>query len=193
MCRVNAVIRTQEVDVGRNGMTRPDTNDGSLEGQLADLRLLFPMVTRGLRRRPLPAPATLKDTLRGKLFSSRHFLALMHLADAGRMSIGELAERLDVAMPTVSVVIHHLAEHGLVRLEGDAADRRRTFACIDPLHRRWVEAALNRFSAPLHRTLLRLQPEERACFVKAMRLLAEEVSTNETATCYPSRNNKESS
>ena len=157
-------------------MTQLETNNLSLTEDLTQLRLLLPTIIKGLHRRPTSLPAALEATLRTGPFSRRHFLVLIHLAESDGLSVSELSERLSVTLPTVSVVIHQLAAHGLVQLREDAADRRRTIVCIDPQHRQWVEAALAELSAPLRRTLCQLEPAERAGFMKAMRILAAEVA-----------------
>ena len=75
---------------------------GSSEHSALCLRLmqLFPRVTRGMRRwqdraAPAPVPAPL---------SPRHVAALEQIR-GGPLSVGELASRLDLTLPTVSGVL----------------------------------------------------------------------------------------
>jgi DNA-binding MarR family transcriptional regulator len=166
-------------------LTETESSEVALAEDLAELRLLLPKIIKGLRRhRPL-LPADLEASLRTGTFSGRHFLALMHLAETNELSVGELRERLDVTLPTVSAVIHQLADYGLVQLREDVADRRRTLVSIAPSHREWVDSALAGVSAPLRRTLLQLEARERAALLKALRILEGELAEGGIADSAP--------
>src|ERR1700746_3127222 len=94
---------------------------GSSEHSALCLRLmqLFPRVVRGMRRwhdRAAPAPSPL---------SPRHVAALEQIR-GGPLTVGELASRLDLTLPTVSGVLADLDRAGLVERRPDPADRRRT-------------------------------------------------------------------
>lgn len=155
-------------------MTDLEVDRMTVEEGLNHLRLLLPRVMKGLRRGSNSLPADLRATLQSSAFSGRHMLVLMHLAESDGLTVSGLSERLGVTLPTVSVVIHQLASYGLVERTDDPADRRRAIVRIDPLHREWVDAMLAQLTEPLRRTLVRLQPMERAVFVKALKILAEE-------------------
>lgn len=84
---------------------------GSSEHSALCLRLmqLFPRVTRGMRRwqdraAPVPVPSPL---------SPRHVAALEQIR-GGPLTVGELASRLDLTLPTVSGVLADLDRAGLV-------------------------------------------------------------------------------
>jgi DNA-binding MarR family transcriptional regulator len=84
---------------------------GSSEHSALCLRLmqLFPRVTRGMRRwqdRAAPAPAAL---------SPRHIAALEQIR-GGPLTVGELASRLDLTLPTVSGVLADLDGPGRAAL-----------------------------------------------------------------------------
>jgi DNA-binding MarR family transcriptional regulator len=135
------------------------------------LRLMqvFPRVTRGMRRwqdgAAPPTPASL---------GPRHVAALQQLRD-GQLTVGELAARLGLTLPTVSGVLADLDRAGLVERRPDPADRRRTIAAIiaaqAPLIDEWLDGA----ASPLARVLDKLSPSEQEAFVKAMDLLENEL------------------
>src|SRR5262249_34542228 len=103
---------------------------GSSEHSALCLRLmqLFPRVTRGMRRwqdraAPVPVPAPL---------SPRHVAALEQIR-GGPLTVGELASRLDLTLPTVSGVLADLDRAGLVERRPEPADPRRTIVQVSPL------------------------------------------------------------
>lgn len=143
---------------------------GSGEHSALCLRLmrLFPRVFRGMRRwqdRTAPVPAPL---------SPRHVAALEHLRD-GPLTVGELAARLDLTLPTVSGVLADLDRASLVERHPDPADRRRTIVRINPGQATLVYHWLDGAAQPLARVLEKLTPGEREAFLKAMDLLETEL------------------
>lgn len=152
-----------------------DETGGSEHSALC-LRLmqLFPRVTRGMRRwqdgAAPPAPTSLNP---------RHVAALEQMRD-GQVTVGELAARLGLTLPTVSGVLADLDRAGLVERHPDPADRRRTIVGITPgqaaVIGRWLDGA----ARPLARVLDKLTPAEQEAFVKAMDLLETELHRQDT-------------
>src|SRR6201986_4630725 len=102
---------------------------GSSEHSPLCLRLiqLFPRVTRGMRRwQDRAAPAPVPSPL-----SPRHVAALEEIR-GGPLTVGELASRLGLTLPTGSGVLADLDRAGLVERRPDPADRRRTIGQIVP-------------------------------------------------------------
>jgi DNA-binding MarR family transcriptional regulator len=133
------------------------------------LMQIFPRVTRGMRRwqdgAAPPTPASL---------GPRHVAALQQLR-GGPLTVGELAARLGLTLPTVSGVLADLDRAGFVERRPDPADRRRTIAAIvsaqAPLIDEWLDGA----ASPLARVLDKLSPSEQQAFLKAMDLLETEL------------------
>jgi DNA-binding MarR family transcriptional regulator len=150
----------------------PETQ--TVDETVTELTFLLARVFKELRRDGSGLPPDVEAMLRGSSFTGRHWIALAHIADAGTLTISALSERLNVTLPTVSIVVHQLASYGLVDRQEDPTDRRRTIVRIAPVHQEWVHAALVRRTEPFRRTLLRLEPAERAAFVKAIHILADE-------------------
>jgi DNA-binding MarR family transcriptional regulator len=147
-----------------------DEAGGSAHSALC-LRLmqLFPRVSRGMRRwqdRAAPAaPAPL---------GPRHVAALEQLR-GGPITVGELASRLGLTLPTVSGVLADLDRAGFVARHADPADRRRTIVQIADGKRELVEKWLDGAAGPLARVLDKLSPGEQQAFLKAMDLLESEL------------------
>jgi DNA-binding MarR family transcriptional regulator len=136
------------------------------------LMQLFPRVSRGMRRwqdRAAP-PAPL---------GPRHVSALEQLR-GGPLTVGELASRLGLTLPTVSGVLADLDRAGFVDRRADPADRRRTIVQITDAQSALIGQWLDGAAGPLARVLGRLDPSEQAAFLKAMDMLETELRTKDT-------------
>jgi DNA-binding MarR family transcriptional regulator len=145
-----------------------DETGGSEHSALC-LRLmqLFPRVIRGMRRwqdrAGPPAP-----------LSPRHVAALEQIR-GGPVTVGDLASRLGLTLPTVSGVLADLDRAGLVERRADPADRRRTIVQIIPSQAPLIGEWLDGAAKPLARVLDKLDPSEQEAFLKAMDLLETEL------------------
>jgi DNA-binding MarR family transcriptional regulator len=153
--------------MGREGSVADET--GASEHSALCLRLmqLFPRVIRGMRRwqdRAAP-PAPL---------SPRHVAALDQIR-GGPVTVGDLAARLGLTLPTVSGVLADLDRAGLVERRPDEADRRRTIVAIIPSQATLIGEWLDGAAKPLARVLDKLAPSEQEAFLKAMDLLETEL------------------
>jgi DNA-binding MarR family transcriptional regulator len=152
-----------------------DQPGGSQHSALC-LRLmqLFPRVTRGMRRwqdqAAPPAPAPL---------GPRHVAALEQLRD-GPVTVGELASRLGLTLPTVSGVLADLDRAGFVERRPDPGDRRRTIVQITPDKSTLIGEWLDGAASPLARVLDKLAPSEQEAFLKAMDLLETELHNRQS-------------
>jgi DNA-binding MarR family transcriptional regulator len=135
---------------------------------------LFPRVIRGMRRwqdrAAPPAPAPL---------SPRHVAALEQIR-GGPVTVGELASRLGLTLPTVSGVLADLDRAGLVQRRPDPADRRRTIVQVIPGQATLIGEWLDGAARPLARVLDKLTPGEQETFLKAMELLETELRGQDT-------------
>jgi DNA-binding MarR family transcriptional regulator len=137
------------------------------------LMQLFPRVIRGMRRwqdQAAHAPAPL---------SSRHVAALDQIR-GGPLTVGELASRLGLTLPTVSGVLADLDRAGLVERRADPADRRRTIVQVIPGQEALIGQWLDGAAQPLARVLDKLTPGEQAAFLKAMDLLETELRRHDS-------------
>jgi DNA-binding MarR family transcriptional regulator len=176
--RLRALTRGDEIDRARsvagNAQTLMSTRrDETFADCLRKLVQLFPQVSRGLRRRQLPA-AVVDDSALGP----RHSAALSLLRERGPMSVGRIASELGLTLATVSGIITDAERAGFVERSPDPGDRRRTIVSLVPTKRAAVNSWIDGASAPMRRVLDRLSPDERESFVKAMTLLEAELSAD---------------
>jgi DNA-binding MarR family transcriptional regulator len=149
---------------------------GGSRHSAACLRLmqLFPRVMRGMRRwqdraaPPSPAP-----------LGPRHIAALEQVR-GGPLTVGELASRLGLTLPTVSGVLADLDRAGFIERRPDPADRRRTIVAITATQATLVGEWLDGAAIPLARVLDKLAPSEQEAFLKAMDLLETELRGQDT-------------
>ena len=120
---------------------------------------LFPRVARGMRRSQDQAAPDTPAPL-----GPRHVSALEQLR-GGPLTVGALAARLGLTLPTVSNILAELDRAGFVTRSADPADRRRTIVQITPGRQVLTEDWLDGAAAPLARSLDRLAPAERETFL----------------------------
>jgi DNA-binding MarR family transcriptional regulator len=96
------------------------------------------------------------------------------------LTVGELASRLGLTLPTVSGVLADLDRAGLVERRSDPADRRRTIVQIIPGQATLIGHWLDGAAKPLARVLDKLTPGEQEAFLKAMDLLETELHRQDT-------------
>ena len=135
------------------------------------LRLMqaFRRVSRGMRRwQDGAAPPSTAP------LSPRHIAALEQLLGSP-LTVGELAARLGLTMPTVSGVLADLDRAGFIERHPDPADRRRTIVQAIPAQATLIAQWLDGAAKPIARVLDQLSPTEQQAFLKAMDLLDSEL------------------
>ena len=148
--------------------SRTETGE-SLQDCLRHLVQLLPQVTRGMRRNQIP------PTARGAKLGPRHGAALSLLSENGPLTVGQLAGRLELTLPTISGIVADVEKAGFVTRAADPTDRRRTIVSLIPAQTEAVSAWLDGSSAPMVRALDKLRPDERATLLKAMSFLQAEL------------------
>lgn len=139
-----------------------------------ELARLLGLISRGLLRDRRDIPAPLRDAFKRGSLGPRHMPVLFTVARRGPTSVGELAARLGLARPTVSLLVNELSRAGLVERAEDERDRRRTIVSVPPQHRRRLVRLAEARLGLVRRTLGRLEPGAREQFVRGLRTLAEE-------------------
>jgi DNA-binding MarR family transcriptional regulator len=158
---------------GQAGSPADDTGSSQPSALCHRLMQLLPRVAKAMRlyqdraAPQVPAPLT-----------PRHVAALQQLRD-GPLTVGELAARLELTLPTVSGVVADLDRAGFAERHPDPADRRRTIVQIAPTQRTRVSEWLDGAAGPLARVLDRLTSSEQAAFLKAMDMLETELRTED--------------
>jgi DNA-binding MarR family transcriptional regulator len=138
------------------------------------LMQMFPRIIRGMRRWQDQASPAVQAPL-----SQRHAAALEEMRD-GPLTVGELAERLGLSLPTVSGVLADLDRVGYVERQPDPDDRRRIIARITPAKASLIAQWLDGAASPIARVLDQLDTAEQEAFLKAMSLLETELHAGES-------------
>jgi DNA-binding MarR family transcriptional regulator len=148
---------------------------GGFEHSAACLRLmsLFRRVSREMRRWQDGAAPSAPVPL-----SPRHVAALEQVRDAP-ITVGELAFRLGLTLPTVSGVLADLDRAGFIERYPDPTDRRRTIVQVVPAQAALIGEWLDDAAKPISRVLDKLTPSERDAFLKAMDLLEAELHSQD--------------
>ncbi|HEX2312958.1 MAG TPA: MarR family winged helix-turn-helix transcriptional regulator [Thermomonospora sp.] len=126
--------------------------------------LLMPRVVGRVKRTPLP------EQLRSFNLAPRHLSLLSYLVFDGEMTVNALAERLEVAPTTVSLMVSDLTRQGVLERRGDPEDRRRTIVAItgEPATRAAIEGWLAIGARAWQKAFETLTDEERATFVRTI-------------------------
>jgi len=140
------------------------------------LRLMqaFRRVSRGMRRWQDDASPPVTSPL-----SPRHVAALEQIID-GPVTVGELASRLGLTLPTVSGVLADLDRAGFIERHPDPSDRRRTIVQVVPARAVVIGEWLDGAARPMARVLNKLTRSEQDAFLKAMDLLEAELHRQDT-------------
>jgi DNA-binding MarR family transcriptional regulator len=86
-------------------------------------------------------------------------------------SVSDVAQHLEIALPSVSRLADGLVARGLVRRQHDAGDRRRVTLALTVAGRDTLQAAQQAAHEYLIEALTRLSPSTRAVVAQAMRAL----------------------
>jgi DNA-binding MarR family transcriptional regulator len=141
----------------------PDEGSSKAKAESADLvdrilEQLEPMIAR--QRKAVARHGCLRA------ISSTHLHVLYLLESEGSMTMGRLAERLDVSLPNVTGIVDRMAERGFVERDRDAEDRRvvtvraasggrEAVEEIDQIRRQALKSILTRLTPDQqHRALL---------------------------------------
>jgi DNA-binding MarR family transcriptional regulator len=125
--------------------------------------LLMPRLVGRAKRLPIP------DALTGFDLAPRHLALLANLQYDGPLTVGELADRLEVAPTTVSLMVGDLSRHGILFRQEDETDRRRRIVGIAPSYAapitQWLAGSASAWTVVFNA----VTPAERATVIKTMR------------------------
>ncbi len=107
---------------------------------------------------------------------------LLHLAEAGPMTLTELSRHLDRAPSTLSEMVDHLAAKALVRREPDPDDARRALVWLTATGREALAETLRVLDRErLIQAAGRLDPPRRAALAEALGELIQALKTEKPA------------
>ena len=125
--------------------------------------LLMPRLVGRAKRLPVPT------ALQGMDLAPRHLALLAYLQYEGPLTVSELADRLEVAPTTVSLMVGDMSRGGILTREEDDADRRRRIVAIAPDYAAPITEWLSGSAAAWTEVLEALTPAQRSTIVAAMR------------------------
>ncbi|MGW4112213.1 MarR family winged helix-turn-helix transcriptional regulator [Actinosynnema sp. NPDC004786] len=109
------------------------------------------------------------DELASLALAPRHLSLLSYLLFDGPATVNDLAERLEVAPTTVSLMVAELSRKGVLERREDERDRRRRIVSITDARRPAIDAWLARGARAWRVALEPLTPEQRRVFVETFR------------------------
>jgi len=125
--------------------------------------LLMPRLVGRAKRLPIPA------ALRGLDLAPRHLALLAYLQYEGPLTVSQLADRLEVAPTTVSLMVGDLSRRGILTRNEDDTDRRRRIVAIAPNYAAPITEWLSGSATAWTEVLSALTPAQRATVVGTMR------------------------
>ncbi|WP_019634922.1 MarR family winged helix-turn-helix transcriptional regulator [Actinomadura atramentaria] len=153
---------------GKHGSDADAADPGaglSTDDAIRAMLLLMPRLVGRAKRTPLP------EALRPLNLAPRHLSLLAYLLFDGEMTVNALAERLEVAPTTVSLMVGDLSRQGVLERRTDTADRRRTIVAItpDPDTRAAIEGWLANGARAWRTAFASLTDTQRALVVHTLR------------------------
>ena len=104
------------------------------------------------------------------------FSALVRLAQMGPCSQNELGRRAAMDVATIKGVVDRLRDRGLVRMQPDASDKRRSILSIAPEHKDMIEHLFEAGHAITDATLDPLSETDRQTLVELLKKISGQTS-----------------
>jgi DNA-binding MarR family transcriptional regulator len=142
---------------------------------VADVVMILPELARRLRLKPRP---TTSDRPRPSLSQIK---AMTHLAQSGQQTMTGLARGLDISLPAATDLVDRLISAGLAERIRDDIDRRIVFVRLTPTARARIEPILDYRRRAVSDVIEQLEPDERATFIKGLRLLSAALAEERSA------------
>lgn len=139
------------------------TEDMETDDAVRALLLLMPRMVGRAKRIKIP------EELQSLSLAPRHLSLLSYLLFDGPMTVNELAERLEVAPTTVSLMVGELTKKNVLDRREDEADRRRRIVAIAERMRPAIDGWLAQGARAWQKALTPLTPAERRMFVDTLR------------------------
>lgn len=134
----------------------------SVDDAIRALLLLMPRLVGRVKRIPVP------EELQSLELAPRHLSLLSYLLFDGPRTVNELAERLEVAPTTVSLLVSELSRKGVLDRCEDETDRRRKIISISQEKLPAIESWLARGATAWRNALEPLRPEQRQLVVDTL-------------------------
>ena len=142
----------------------------STDATIRQLMLLMPRLVARAKRLAVPPALQSLD------LAPRHLSLLSYLLFDGPLTVSDIAERLQVAPSTVSLLVSEMAEKGVLTRHEDESDRRRHIIAIAGEHGAAIEQWLAPGASAWRRALEPLTPDERVTFITTLRAYEQAIS-----------------
>lgn len=139
------------------------TEDMEVDDAVRALLLLMPRMVGRAKRIKIP------EELQSLSLAPRHLSLLSYLLFDGPMTVNELAERLEVAPTTVSLMVGELTKKDVLDRREDETDRRRRIVAIAEPMRPAIDGWLAQGARAWQKALTPLTPAERRVFIDTLR------------------------
>lgn len=147
------------------------TDEGlSVEDGIRTMLLLMPRMVATAKKIKVPVE------LRSFDLAPRHLTLLAYLLFDGPTGVKALAERLEVAPATVSLMVGDLSRQGILERTEDRDDHRRTIVSIAEAHRPAISGWLAQGAATWRKVLEPLTAEQRRLVVDTIATYEREVT-----------------
>jgi DNA-binding MarR family transcriptional regulator len=142
----------------------------STDATIRQVLLLMPRLVARAKRLGVPGSLQFME------LAPRHLSLLSYLLLDGPLTVSALAEQLQVAPTTVSLLVSELTGKGVLTRREDDADRRRHIVDIASGHQAAIEQWLAPCARAWRRALEPLTPAERGTFVATLRAYEQAVA-----------------
>lgn len=157
----------------RPGVTQPPERE-LVEGVLR----FVPLLETYFRRAHAEMPDRLRELFARNHLTARHGAVLTQLAHGQELTVGELSERLDVRMSTISELVGDLSRVELLERRNDPDNRRRVLVTLSAEHQDLMHEFMSRRAEPLLRALEVLDPGELEGFATGLQAWAHALEQN---------------
>ncbi|MHB1343623.1 MAG: MarR family winged helix-turn-helix transcriptional regulator [Thermoleophilia bacterium] len=112
------------------------------------------------------------DKVKHQGISNAQVRAVVHLAEYGPQTMGDLAQGLRITTPSTTGLINPLADMGLVERERDGEDRRVVRVSLSPKAKKMAGQVLVQRRAEVERALGGMSEDAKANFLEGLMRLA---------------------
>lgn len=112
------------------------------------------------------------DKVKHQGISNAQVRAVVHLAEYGPQTMGNLAQGLRITTPSTTGLINPLADMGLVERERDGEDRRVVRVSLSAKAKKMAGQVLTQRRAEVEQAMVGMSEEAKANFLEGLRRLA---------------------
>lgn len=143
--------------------------------EIADVVGFMPLIAAFFAKVRAETPDEHSHSFADHGLTNRHAAVCVQLVAADGLNVTELANRMGLALSTVSELVGDLDRAEWVERQPDPANRRRTLVSLRPERREHMESVVTRRAEPLLKALDELTPRQREGFAAGLRAWARQL------------------